>query len=337
MNEHAAYADLKKVELHCHLELAFRPSTLKHWALQAGLQVESDADFARHFLIREPMSDLPTVLRKFLDVRDLLASEEMLEQLAFEVCEDMHVHHGVRVLELRYAPSFLLDKHTHLNADRLQAAILRGCARAEALYPLATGLVCILQRTHTAEENARWLDFALTHRDGFVGVDLADNEVDCEPEPFIPLFQRAKAAGFGITIHAGEPAVPGISRNIITAIEGMGADRIGHGVQAIHDPEAIRLLADRGIPLELCPTSNRLTQAVPSLDEYPLLKLRDAGVKVTVNTDDPGIMDTNLSREYALMAKHLGVTRADLEQFNAWARAASFIDHEKIERAMAAD
>lgn len=337
MNDLPSFSELVKVELHCHLELAFRPATLKQWAREAGLDVQREGDFARRFLIREPMQDLPAVLNKFLGVRDLLASEAMLEQLAFEVCEDMHVEHGVRVLELRYAPSFLLDKHRHLEADRLQAAILRGCARAEALYPIATGLICILQRTHSAQENARWLDFAIAHKEGFVGMDLADNEVDCDPEPFIPLFLRAKRAGFGITIHAGEPAVPGIARNIVTAIESMGADRIGHGVQAIHDPAVMRLLAERRIPLELCPTSNWLTQAVPSLEEYPLLRLRDAGVRVTVNTDDPGIMDTNLTREYQRMTQHLGATVADFEQFNAWALEASFIDHEKIQRALAAD
>ena len=332
-----AYSDLHKVELHCHLELAFRPSTLKTWALAQGMDVASDEAFARAFLIREPMTSLPEVLHKFLDVRDLLASEEMMEQLAFEVCEDMYVHHGVRVLELRYAPSFLLDKHTHMQADRLQDAIRRGCARAEAAYPIATGLICILQRTHSAEVNANWLDFALEHREGFVGVDLADNEVDCDPEPFIPLFQRAKREGFGVTIHAGEPAVPGITRNIRVAIEEMGADRIGHGVQAIHDPAVIELLARTGTPLELCPTSNWLTQATPDLSAYPLLRLRDAGVRVTVNTDDPGVMDTDLSNEYRLMAEHLGVTRADFMQFNAWAREASFIDHEKLDRVMPLD
>lgn len=329
-----AYSDLPKVELHCHLELAFRPSTLKQWALAQGMDVASDADFARAFLIQEPMTSLPEVLHKFLDVRDLLASEEMMEQLAFEVCEDMYVHHGVQVLELRYAPSFLLDKHTHMQADRLQDAIRRGCARAEAAYPIATGLICILQRTHTPEVNANWLDFALEHREGFVGVDLADNEVDCDPEPFIPLFQRAKREGFGVTIHAGEPAVPGISRNIRVAIEEMGADRIGHGVQAIHDPSVTDLLARTGTLLELCPTSNWLTQATPNLSDYPLLRLRDAGVRVTVNTDDPGVMDTDLSNEYRLMAEHLGVTRADFMQFNAWAREASFIEHEKLDLVM---
>lgn len=328
---------MPKVELHCHLELAFRPATLRKWAIGRGMDVHSDADFARAFLIQEPMTSLPEVLHKFLDVRDLLATEDMMEQLAFEVCEDMYLHHGVRVLELRYAPSFLLDKHTTMRADRLQDAIRKGCARAEALYPIATGLICILQRTHSASENGRWLDFALEHQAGFIGIDLADNEVDFEPEPFIPLFQRAKKAGFGITIHAGEPRVPGISKNILTAIQSMGADRIGHGVQAIENPEVLKVLADREVPLELCPTSNVLTRAVDDIRHYPILQMRDAGVQVTVNTDDPGVMDTNLTREYHLLSEHLGVTREDFLQFNQWARAASFIDHEKIQRVFPLD
>ena len=252
---------MPKVELHCHLELAIRQDTLKTFALERGYDVADDAKFAEAFLIQSPMGELPSVLHKFLNTRDVLDAADCIEQVTFEVCEDMYLHSNVRILELRYAPSFLLDKHTHISPDALQEAIQRGVARAEAMYPMAVGPHLHLQRTKSAEDNAYWVDFALNHKNGFLALDLADNEVDFDPEPFIPLFQRAKAGGLGITVHAGEPRVDGISKNITTAIEAMGADRIGHGLQAIEDPQVMELLVRTETPLELCPTSNWLTGA----------------------------------------------------------------------------
>ena len=320
---------MPKVELHCHLELAIRPSTLLEFALDHGLDVSTDDAFAEAFLIQEPMGALQSVLHKFLNTRDVISEAHWMERVAFEVCEDMFLQSNVRILELRYAPSFLLDHHTDMHADQLQEAIIRGVERAEQAYPMAVGLICILQRTKPVEENEKWVDFALKPQNRFIALDLADNEVDFDPEPFIPLFQKAKEGGLGITVHAGEPKVAGISRNIRVAIEQMGADRIGHGLQAIEDPEVIDLLIRRGIPLELCPTSNWLTGACSSLESHPFKALFDAGVKTTINTDDPGIMCTNLLNEYELLAAKCGIDFACFEACNEWALDVSFIPAQK--------
>lgn len=324
--------DLKrmpKVELHCHLELALRISTLKELAANQGHDVLSEGVFESEFLIQKPMGELREVLHKFLNTRDVIVSEVWMERITFEACEDMYLQSNVRVLELRYAPSFLLDHHTTMKADQLQEAIQRGVAKAEATYPIAVGLICILQRTKSIQENANWVDFALNHKHGFVALDLADNEVDFDPEPFIPLFSKAKKGGLGITVHAGEPRLPGISKNILTAIDQMGANRIGHGLQAIENPALVEMLAKRKIPLELCPTSNWLTGACASLQSHPFKQLYEAGVQVTVNTDDPGIMCTNLLREYQLLAMHQNIPASVFEQCNSWAFEASFIEADK--------
>lgn len=313
-----------KAELHCHLELAVRPSTLREFALAAGLDVATDEAFEQAFLIRQPMGSLTDVLHKFLHTRDVLASEALMERVAFEICEDFHLRANVQVLELRYAPSFLLDAHDGMTADGLHAAIVRGVRRAEATYPMQVGLICILQRTKPASTNAHWTDFAISNRDTFVALDLADDESSEHPEPFIPLFRRAKAAGLGITVHAGEPAIPGIARNIRTAILDMGADRIGHGVQAIHDDSVIQLLVDTGTPLELCPTSNFLTGAVPSLAAHPLPELLRAGVRCTINTDDPTVMCTDLHSEISALLDHAGLTLPELRECVATGLTARF-------------
>jgi len=296
------------------------------------MDVVREEDFDREFLIKEPMDDLPTVLHKFLNTRDIVDTEAKVEQLTFEVCEDMFLLSNVRILELRYAPSFLLDVHPAMDADRMLEAILRGMARAEAAYPMVVGLIGLLQRIKSVEDNAHWCDWMLERKAHFVGMDLADDEVSYPASPFAPLFLKAKNQGLGITVHAGEPDVPGAAQNILVALDELGADRIGHGVQAIHDAEVVARLVKDGVPLELCPWSNVLTRAVPDLKSHPFKRLMDAGVRTTVNTDDPGVMDISLMQECEYLTTHLGVTLEELQQCNQWARRASFISKQRIEQ-----
>ena len=316
---------MPKVELHCHLELAFRRKTLQQWAIQRGMDVSNDADFDREFLVLEPMQDLPSVLHKFLNTRDVINTEDKLEQLTFEVCEDMHTVSNVHVLELRYAPSFLLDAHPSMDADRMLEAILRGIRRAQETYPMVVGLIGLLQRIKTVEDNTWWCDWILERKEHFVGLDLADDEVAYPAQPFAPLFKKAKAQGLGITVHAGEPDVPAAPSNILVALDELGADRIGHGVQAIKDDRVVERLAREGVVLELCPTSNVLTQAVPSVGEHPIQSLMQRGVRTTINTDDPGVMGLTLMDECMALQAHLGMTLQDIRQCNEWARQASFL------------
>ena len=149
---------------------------------------------------------------------------------------------------------------------------------------------------------------------------------------FAHIFQKAKSAGLGITIHAGEPSVPEAPGNIITAIEKLGADRIGHGVQAIHDPRVIDSLVRKEIPLELCPTSNVLTKAVNSIEDHPIKRLMELGVKTTINSDDPGVMGISLMTEYNLAFNGLKMSLEQLEKCNLWAADSSFICTEKKAR-----
>ena len=197
---------------------------------------------------------------------------------------------------------------------------------------MVVGLIGLLQRIKSVEDNAFWCDWILERKAHFVGMDLADDEVSYPASPFAPLFQKAKAQGLGITVHAGEPAVPGAAKNILVALDELGADRIGHGVQAIHDAEVVARLAKDGVPLELCPWSNVLTRAVPDLKSHPFKRLMDAGVKTTVNTDDHGVMDISLIQECENLTTHLGVSIDDIRQCNQWAREASFISKQRIQQ-----
>lgn len=313
-----------KVELHRHLELSLRPETIWDLAEQAGKPVKSQKDFQDRYLILEPMKDLGAVLHKFLDTQALLSSPEVLERIAYEACADAYNKENIHILELRYAPTFVQMNH-NMSFEHIHEAIVAGVTRAELEYPIAVGLICIVQRILPAKDAERVVDFAIENKDSFVGMDLADNEEGFDSKPFAPAFKRAAAAGLGITIHSGEAPNPDAPKWVMDAVEVLGAKRIGHGVQIYRDKNVMAKVRDLGIVLELCPTSNLLTQAVPAMKSHPLKKLYEAGVKTTINTDDPGIFNTNMNREFRVCRDVLGFLQADLEKCMQFAAEASFI------------
>ena len=128
-------------------------------------------------------------------------------------------------------------------------------------------------------------------------------------------------------MHSGESPDPQAHRYVLDSIEHLGAERIGHGLQIHQDLRAMDELARRKIPLEICPTSNWLTNAVPSIAKHPIRKLIDHGVLVTLNSDDPGIFDIDLTNEYRVLAEELAFTREEFDHMNDIAAAASFISH----------
>jgi adenosine deaminase len=324
--------DTPKVELHRHLELALRPSTIRDLAPMHGIVLNTNADFEERFLITKPMLDLGSVLNKFLDTQKLLSSYKILERIAFEACEDAYLKENIRILELRYAPTFVQMGHDDLTFDGIQEAIVRGVHRAEQEYPIAVGLICIIQRIlplATAESVA---DFAINNRSTFVALDLADNEEGFDSKPFAPLFLRAKKAGLKVTIHSGEAPLPNAPRYVREAVEYLGADRIGHGVQIYRDVDTMAYMRDKKIPLELCPTSNFLTQAIPNLSAHPFRQLFEFGVTVTVNTDDPGIFNTDLVAEMDILQKNLGLTWDQVASCIDIAANASFIPTKKRQK-----
>jgi adenosine deaminase len=317
--------NIKKVELHRHLELSIRHSTLRELAPLFGIDIPNDKVFAERFLITEPMKDLGSVLNKFLDTQLLLSTEEILERISYEACVDAYKE-GVLILELRYAPTFVRYRHDHLSFEKIHSAIVKGVERAEKDFPIAVGLTCIIQRISSARDAEHVTDFAIEHRQTFISLDLADNEDGFDSKPFSPFFMRAKKAGLGITVHAGEINVPKAPRYVKDAVEHLGATRIGHGVQVYRDPEMIAYVKKQGLTLELCPTSNWLTQAVPGgIENHPFRQLYEAGVRTTINTDDPGIFNTNMNKEYALLRDQFQFGNADFEKCNDYAASASFI------------
>lgn len=318
---------LPKAELHRHLELSVRDETLKELAPQFGFDLSQDGAFEHHFKIMEPMKDLGSALHKFLDTQKLLASEEILERVAYEACEDAF-NEGVKILELRYAPTFVALDHPNLSFEKIHTAFVKGAKKAMADFPMAVGFIGILQRILPVEINLEVMDFMIANKETFVGVDLADNEVGFDPAPFAPCFDKAKEAGLAITVHAGEALEAGSEKNILDSVNKLHASRIGHGIQCYRNPEVLDFVVKNKLPLEVCPTSNILTGAVKNIQEHPIKKLLDAGVWVTLNSDDPGIFNQNTLEEYKLLNSELGIDEETLKKCSHRAAQASFIDHD---------
>lgn len=316
--------NLPKVELHRHLECSMRLSTLVELATDLGMSVpETKEEITRELLVTTPMRDLESVLKKFLRTQQVLHSEEILARITFEAIEDA-VAEGIRILELRWAPTYVAQGHANLTFDKIIRGVRRGVEMAKDL-PIAVGMISIIQRTLPLSEAERVLDFTLENKDFFIAMDLADNEAGFQPQAFEKVFRRARAEGLGVTIHAGEACIPEASLNVKKAIDFLGATRIGHGVQIAQDPGVMNLVRQQSIPLELCVTSNWLTQAVPSITAHPIRILMEAGIPITINTDDPGVFGINLVHEYEILTKFYQFTEAEFNQCNDVAAQASFI------------
>ncbi|MBV2169358.1 MAG: adenosine deaminase [Bdellovibrio sp.] len=317
--------DILKVELHRHLDCSVRWSTLTELAPQVGIPLAATSSEQKHqFLITEPMNDLGSVLNKFLNAQKVLASEEILTRVAFEACEDAY-NDGIRLLELRYAPTFISEGHPNLTFEKIHNSLYKGIEMAKKRYPMAVGLICIVQRTKSYAIAEHVVDFAIDHKGSFIALDLADNEVGFDPKVFAPLFQKAKKAGLHITVHSGEIPQPESAQWVKDSIEILGAERIGHGIQIVRNTPILHFVRDHKIPLEVCPISNYLTQSFKTYEEHPIRQLINAGVLVTINSDDPGIFATTLSDDYEVLHRVHGFGFADFQRCNQVAFENSFL------------
>jgi aminodeoxyfutalosine deaminase len=157
---------------------------------------------------------------------------------------------------------------------------------------------------------------------GLVSFGLGGREIGVSRAPFADVFARAKAAGLHSVPHAGETTGP---ETIWESLELLGAERIGHGTSAVRDARLLTQLAERRIPLEVCPTSNVRTRVVPDLASHPLPQMVEAGVVVTINSDDPSMFDTTLNREYEIAAELLGLDEVGVAGLAKNAVTASFL------------
>ena len=316
------YNSLPKTEIHCHLEGAIRTSTLIEIARQYNLPLPSynATELDHRVKVLDQWRDLHAVLEAFSIAQNSLAAPEVVERIAWELFEDS-AHQNIRLFEVRFSPDWAFSAH-NLDWDAALEGILRAKDRAEHEFDMAIGLIAITSRSRGPGSCAKTVDWAIRHRLEIQGIDLADSERDFPLSDFIPHIQRAKEAGLKVTIHTGEDTPASF---VVETIRLANPDRIGHGIHVIEDPAAVDLVRERGLTLEVNPWSNYLTSSVRRIEEHPLKQLFDLGVRVTVNSDDPEVLDTNLNNEYRIAHEILGMSFEDLAVCNRYAFEASFI------------
>jgi adenosine deaminase len=312
---------LPKVDLHRHLEGAVRLQTIIDLYREAGrpLEARTPEELAPTAQVLRPMLSLAEVLSYFRVVQGAFVDDAAIERVAFEAVEDLAAD-NVRLAELRFSPDFLCRPHD-LDWDRALEAILAGIERARRL-DVAVGLIVIVSRSFGMGSAERTVAFALRHREELAGFDLADDEVNYPPGMFVEVLRPLRDAGIPLTAHYGEAGGPEYPRDAVLAL---GARRLGHGVSVARDPAVTELVIERGVALEMCPTSNERTNAVPSLAEHPALRLMREGARVTINTDDPGLFAIDLTNELTVARDLIGFDERDLRRATVNGIDASFL------------
>ncbi|MCK4408921.1 MAG: adenosine deaminase [Candidatus Eisenbacteria sp.] len=304
-------------DLHVHLDGSLRDDTLVALSRHAGLiPATADAEqFIRRLRFRPGMS-LASCLSRFDVTVGLLQTRRALERVARELVSDCYVD-GVRHAEIRFCP--VLHTREGLSSDDAVMSVLggaeQGVGEAPASAPadrMSARVIISVLEGMSEEEAGALVDLAIGLADfGVAGVDLAGDEALFDPARYARPFARARDAGLGVTVHAGEG---GDAANVAAAVEILRANRIGHGVSAASDPGTMSLLVDRGIAVEVCLSSNLHTGAVESLGAHPLCRLVDAGVPVALATDNRFFSDTSLSHEYKLAVNEAGASMELIER-----------------------
>jgi adenosine deaminase len=305
------------IDLHRHLDGSVRLETILDLGRSHGIPLPGDTleTLRPHVVVTTPQPGLIEFLAKFRWMTGVLADYDACRRVARENVEDAR-REGIRYIELRFSPLFMADAH-NLDPSRVTAAVIEGVREGEAATGVKANLIGILTRTYGPVRARRELRALLDHRKEITALDLAGDESNWPAELFIEHFKEGRDAGWHITVHAGEAAG---AQSIVTAIEQLGATRIGHAVRAVEDPAVMDLLRDRRIGIEANLTSNVQTSTVPDYASHPLKKFLEAGLLATINTDDPGISGIDLPYELDVAAPAAGLDEGQIVQAleNAW-------------------
>jgi aminodeoxyfutalosine deaminase len=315
----AFVAALPKVELHVHLVgSASIPTVLELARRRPDVGVPTDEAGLRAFY---EFTDFAHFIDVYIAVNSLVVSGADIEALVVGLARDLATQ-NVRYAEVTVTPYSHL--HAGIPAEDVAAGLDAGRRRALAEHGVQLAWVFDIPSECGPESGMETVGWVLDHQpEGTVAFGLGGPENNFPRAAFRGSFDLARAAGLHSAPHAGETTGP---ESIWSAVHDLGAERIGHGINAVHDPRLLDYLGERGIALEVCPTSNICTVSVPALDQHPLPRLLEAGVLITLNTDDPGMFHTTLNREYEIAHDVFGLSAADLAELTRNAARAAFCD-----------
>lgn len=297
-------AGLPKVELHVHHVGSASPTIVAELAARHPGTVPEDPDALRDFFT---FRDFNHFIERYLDVTNLLVTPEDVRLLTYGVAAEMAAQQ-IRYAELTATP--LTSVVAGIPIEGFVEAIEDGRVAAERDHGIVIRWIFDIPAELLPDASAETARLAVEHGpDALVGFGLGGPEIGTSRLRHVAAFDRARAAGLHSVPHAGESTGP---QTIWDALEALGAERIGHGTSATQDPALVAHLVEHRIPLEVCPTSNIATRVVESYARHPLRELVDAGVVVTINSDDPHFFNTTLCREYEIAAALLGLDESGI-------------------------
>jgi len=318
MNLHTFARRMPKVELHVHLEGAIRPSTLLQLAARNGVQLPAQdvAELRDFYRFR----DFSHFIEVYVTITGCLRTPEDYALIAYEFGSDC-ARQNIRYAEVTFTVATNVQL-TGLPWQAILEGLNAGRDKACQEFGVDWRWVLDISRNHP-ETQDEVFEIALAARNqGVVALGLGGSEAEFPAGLFERAFTRAREVGLPRVPHAGETSGP---ESIWTALRSLHADRLGHGVRCIEDPELVAFLKEHQVPLELCPTSNVRLGIYRDYPAHPLRQLWDQGLWVTVGSDDPPLFGTDLNGEYAVLVDHFGFGAGDLEQVSLNGLRASFL------------
>jgi adenosine deaminase len=318
----------KLAELHVHLGSSVDPAVMWEIAHAQGIKLPTK-DY-RQFV--DMITVNPSKVKSFEDYLEMFKWTELIqssplaiEQSVYHTIAGAYRKNNITLLELRFNP-MKRNRGGLQDLDQIMMAAIRGIDRSSLEYPVRTGLIVCFDRTFNHAQNEILLEKALRYQSrGVVGIDIAGPSnkkfryAECRD-----LYERARKAGLGLTVHAGEDEGHNSVRDVIEHLE---PDRIGHGVRSIENDKTLEMVRSRGITLEVCPSSNLNTRVIKGVGHMKQVfrALESHHIKYTINTDGPEMLMTNLRGEFDFLLRNGILDEDDVLRANRYAFAASFI------------
>jgi adenosine deaminase len=315
--------NLPKIELHCHLDGSVRPSTIADIAKKEKILLPSfDIEEIKGMIsVNSDCDSLEEYLTKFDLPITVMQSEYSLERISYELFEDAQKD-NVKYLEVRFGANLHLKKG--LSIKNVIESVLSGMRRAEKEFDIRGNIILSGLRSDSIESLHDLIEVGKEYiGNGVVGIDLCAVEEEGFSSKYIEAFEIARKYGFRVTIHAGEVCS---GNNILEAIEMLGAERIGHGINLKTSEKAYHLVKAGHINLEMCPTSNIQTKAVDSYETHPIVDFLREGISVSISTDNKTVSNTTMSREIEIVSKNMGMTLEEYKLIFGYSVESSFAD-----------
>ena len=320
------------VELHRHLDGNVRLETILEIGLQYNLPLPARTieGLRPYVQVKQVKPDILAFFKKFEYLTMAMVSPDVCQRIAYENVEDAF-NEGIDYIELRFSPLFMAEKHK-LNPAEIVAAVIEGVKAGKRDFKIKVNLIGIISRTYGPLKGMLELEALLTQKEHIKALDLAGDEINYPGELFNEHFKKARNAGWHICPHAGEAAGP---ESVWQAIKELGAQRIGHAVHAVKDPQLLDYLADKEIAVESNITSNIQTSTVPDYSSHPIKTFIRKGILASINTDDPGISAIDIAHEYDYAAVRAGLTDKEIHTAQRNALKSAFLSEQEKNKLVA--